>query len=677
MGIKYKIYRHFADKKKINSIEDKALNNLTLSLNRFGIGEIVFDGNLGRFNSLAKRFDWKKVCGDLKGEGKLYVTPEKKMEEKGQYYFTPEEFLALLDTPDYIAETEIPRIINTIENDFDRFVILGESAYADRISEYLSGNKNIVIKRISLDEVDRSGDSWVIKDDSIGRDVFVIVPDFYEYHKIYNAAGQQLRTFFVRRIYCPFKKSTEYLLDLREFIIPTLRNNNVKVIWAYTPIIDKLKKARKVKKSNQKWERLSRYFPKRYRSLRARKEHNIELMKEAALIVNDNTRGYSTNYCNGQYINYDNGFRRTIGNTPDASRSVHVFGPCFVRGNNYPDDKTITSLLKKELGEGVNVYNYGSTFHTLGLIMREREFAEGDVVVIFGPMNIDSPEKIPCDAELDLTMVYDGVEDIYDHVFDIPEHFDQVVAGRIVSALSDIIKGWEAGTASQFKMVTKFGSFPKRVAPIDCLPDRAFATWLKSLAPYVKKGGRNGAIVMNCNPFTNGHKYLIETAAMQVDNLYIFVVEEDKSEFKFADRIELVKKGTADIPNVTVLPSGNYVISAQTLPGYFNKDNLGTTELNAESDLEYFLSIADFFGITVRFAGEEPIDRFTAQYNQNMKRFLPRYGIDFTEIARKQSGEEVISASKVRKALHEGDLEKVKRFVPETTYDFLCLNLRK
>ena len=156
---------------------------------------------------------------------------------------------------------------------------------------------------------------------------------------------------------------------------------------------------------------------------------------------------------------------------------------------------------------------------------------------------------------------------------------------------------------------------------------------------------------------------------MQVDNLYIFVVEEDKSEFKFEDRIELVKKGTADIPNVTVLPSGNYVISAQTLPGYFNKDNLGTTELNAESDLEYFLSIADFFGITVRFAGEEPIDRFTAQYNQNMKRFLPRYGIDFTEIARKQSGEEVISASKVRKALHEGDLEKVKRFVPQTTYD--------
>ena len=194
MGIKYKIYRHFADKKKINSIEDKALNNLTLSLKRFGIGEIVFDGNLGRFNSLAKRFDWKKVCGDLKGEGKLYVTPEKKMEEKGQYYFTPEEFLALLDTPDYIAETEIPRVINTLENAFDRFVVLGDSEYADRICSYLEGNTNIAVKRIPWDKVDRNFEVWLIEDETIGKDAFVLVPDFYNYHKITNAAGQQLRT---------------------------------------------------------------------------------------------------------------------------------------------------------------------------------------------------------------------------------------------------------------------------------------------------------------------------------------------------------------------------------------------------------------------------------------------------------------------------------------------------
>ena len=60
--------------------------------------------------------------------------------------------------------------------------------------------------------------------------------------------------------------------------------------------------------------------------------------------------------------------------------------------------------------------------------------------------------------------------------------------------------------------------------------------------------GKVGAAVMNCNPFTIGHRYLIETAAKECDLLYIFVLSEDKSEFSFADRLEMVKRGTADCP---------------------------------------------------------------------------------------------------------------------------------
>ena len=63
---------------------------------------------------------------------------------------------------------------------------------------------------------------------------------------------------------------------------------------------------------------------------------------------------------------------------------------------------------------------------------------------------------------------------------------------------------------------------------------------------------------MNCNPFTLGHRYLIEQASEKVDHLYVFVVEEDKSFFPFSDRIGLVKKGTADLKNITVKPSGKY-----------------------------------------------------------------------------------------------------------------------
>ena len=78
-----------------------------------------------------------------------------------------------------------------------------------------------------------------------------------------------------------------------------------------------------------------------------------------------------------------------------------------------------------------------------------------------------------------------------------------------------------------------------------------------------------GAIVMNCNPFTNGHKYLIETARNKVDVLLIFVLEEDKSYFSYKDRMTMVKLGTADMGNVYVVPSGKFMISALTFPEYF------------------------------------------------------------------------------------------------------------
>lgn len=44
-----------------------------------------------------------------------------------------------------------------------------------------------------------------------------------------------------------------------------------------------------------------------------------------------------------------------------------------------------------------------------------------------------------------------------------------------------------------------------------------------------------------------GHRYLIEEAKKQVDFLYIFVVEEDKSCFRFCDRFKMVKDGVSDL----------------------------------------------------------------------------------------------------------------------------------
>ena len=196
-------------------------------------------------------------------------------------------------------------------------------------------------------------------------------------------------------------------------------------------------------------------------------------------------------------------------------------------------------------------------------------------------------------------------------------------------------------------------------------------------APMVLPGDEDrsvGAIVMNCNPFTKGHLALITYAASRCSLLHIFVVEEDRSLFPFEVRMRLVKEGTAHLPNVKVHPSGPYMISSATFPTYFLKKSEDAARIQSELDITLFASrIAPLFHITKRFAGEEPLDPVTRDYNEAMIRLLPQYSISFIKIARTtaetpEGRPEVISASKVRKLLAEtGVTEEVLQLVPPCT----------
>lgn len=185
--------------------------------------------------------------------------------------------------------------------------------------------------------------------------------------------------------------------------------------------------------------------------------------------------------------------------------------------------------------------------------------------------------------------------------------------------------------------------------------------------------GLQGAVVVNCNPFTLGHQYLLETAASQVDSLHVFVVSEDRSDFPFADRFELVRMGTEHISNLILHESGEYIISYSTFPTYFIKSTANAEMINAELDLTLFGSrISPALDIKRRFVGTEPYCSVTNAYNECMKRILPNFGVEVVEIERKDG----ISASKVREALSHGELDVVKQLVPQTTYEYL-LNTKK
>ena len=225
-----------------------------------------------------------------------------------------------------------------------------------------------------------------------------------------------------------------------------------------------------------------------------------------------------------------------------------------------------------------------------------------------------------------------------------------------------------------------------------------YKKYLASLA----RPGRNGAIVMNANPFTKGHRYLVEQAASQVDNLYVIVVKEDRSRFPYAERKAMIDAGCAGLDNVIVCEGSDYAISAATFPTYFLKKLDDATDTQIALDLDLFVNhIAKPLGVTVRFAGSEPEDALTRRYNELMAEILPgtsvavvrqdhqpdselvegsavrqaRRPIDFVEIPRLEQNGNPISATSLRRALDKGNLKEAMEYIPKSTVPYLVADL--
>lgn len=181
-----------------------------------------------------------------------------------------------------------------------------------------------------------------------------------------------------------------------------------------------------------------------------------------------------------------------------------------------------------------------------------------------------------------------------------------------------------------------------------------------------------GVVVMNCNPFTLGHRYLIEQAAKQVERLFVMVVREDCSLFAYAERKAMVEQGVAHLKNVTVIDGSEYAISQATFPTYFLKrlDDAADTQMLLDLDL-FHRHIAPALGATVRFVGTEPTDQLTRRYNQLMHEVLA----DVRETARLEKKGNAVSASRVRKAMEQGDMSTIRQLVPPTTLPYIIAHL--
>ena len=198
-----------------------------------------------------------------------------------------------------------------------------------------------------------------------------------------------------------------------------------------------------------------------------------------------------------------------------------------------------------------------------------------------------------------------------------------------------------------------------------------FSDYLSELAKTKRDGEKIAALVVNANPFTLGHQYLIERASRENDVLHLFIVSEDASLVPFEVRKKLVIEGTAHLKNIIYHDTGDYIISSATFPSYFQKDDSAVIESHANLDLSIFIRIAKALGINSRYVGEEPKSLVTGIYNKIMSEKLPENGIKCVIIPRKKEEDgQVISASNVRQAIKDGNFERMRGLVPESTYKF-------
>ena len=191
-----------------------------------------------------------------------------------------------------------------------------------------------------------------------------------------------------------------------------------------------------------------------------------------------------------------------------------------------------------------------------------------------------------------------------------------------------------------------------------------FDAWAESVRDP-RASGTVGAAVMNCNPMTIGHRYLIEQAAARCDFLYLFIVSEDRSAVPAEDRRAIVEASVGDLDRVAVAGTGQYLISSATFPDYFLKDKARAGEVWADIDIAVFLRLAKRLGISRRFVGSEPFCPVTSAYNRAMAAALPREGVELVELPRLEREGAAVSATAVRELAAAGRWEALRPLVPE------------
>ncbi|CAH6883746.1 Citrate lyase ligase [Vibrio chagasii] len=386
-----------------------------------------------------------------------------------------------------------------------------------------------------------------------------------------------------------------------------------------------------------------------------------------------------------------NGLRVTVGQPNIPARKVLFFGSSTTYSSGMSDIYTLVSQVQRSINKhfsDVVLENHGIIGMKLLQAMNnlvQTNIKENDIVVFF---NFDEfrSEGLQDLNKIDLNLIERG-SDFFIDLNDKQGHYsprgNKVLSEVIVKEhLLPLLKNEDSKLVNQgdridesiLSVLEKFKYFLFRHTA-QALESCEMQSYLELLDQHATDNeGVIGSVAVNCNPITKGHLHLIEHAAKSVDKLFIFVIEEDKSFFKFEDRFKLVFESTKHIGNVTVIRGGKFICTELTYPDYFDKE---TSEAKADASMEawFFCEyIAKALNISKIFLGNEPKCQITQQYNEKMQELLPAYDIEVEIIERISTNGDVISASKVREFLASRDFSSIEAIVPKPTYQFLKEN---
>jgi len=389
--------------------------------------------------------------------------------------------------------------------------------------------------------------------------------------------------------------------------------------------------------------------------------------------------------CDKKHINIVNGYRKDIKKDhPKNGKSIYLYGSSLVYSLGCKEKDTLTSIFDKEINDlRYSVFNRGVISGDVlnsAFAILDSKFSKGDIVILYGlnPLTKKEKNELKKDCNLlDLSRIFIRPH-THGNVFFDRAHLTPEGNGAISKLIAKEIKdnyiirntisksSFSDKEENTFKIIKK-ARFNAALRYID----ESFPGYINLLKSNFESG-TNGIAVMNCNPFTLGHKYLVSNASKMVDNLYVFVVEEDKSSFPYKQRLEMIKEGLKDITNVKIVPTGKFLVSSMTFPDYFYKEKSFNPSMNVTYDFEIFVDyIAPTLNLKNRFIGSEPYCKTTRKHHSIMKEFLPKKDISVLEIERLKNEFGPISASKVRKLIKNKEFDKLDSFLPDTSLDLL------